>query len=47
MHLQVLLQGGLVSVGLPALTAEEDLLLGVDQLVSLQVTGPAEALAAV
>lgn len=47
MHLQVLLQGGLVSVGLPALTTEEDLLLGVDQLMSLQVTGPTKALATV
>lgn len=47
MHLQVLFEGGLVGVGLPTLVAEEHLLFGVDQFVSLEVTRPAEALAAV
>lgn len=47
MHLQVLLKGGLVRVGLSTLAAEEHLLFGVDQLVPLQVARPAEAFAAV
>lgn len=47
MHLQVLFKRGLVSVGLPTLIAEEHLLFSVDQFVSLEVTRPAEALAAI
>lgn len=47
MHLQVLFKRGLVSIGLPTLVTEKHFLLGVDQLVSLEVPRPAEALAAV
>lgn len=47
MHLHVLFKGGLVSVALPTLVADERLLFSVDQFVSFEVTGPAEALAAI